>query len=101
MSHITEHHSEEEWECDNRDWYWVGLEVSWYTISVYDQLENTREVSCFEVSWFWDRMVIIGHNLCGRVRRETISNLSFKFKRGPEVADELLALHSHLIQSFV
>ena len=54
MSHITEHHSEEEWEGNNGDWHWVGLKISWDTIGVYDQLEDISEVSGLEVSWSWD-----------------------------------------------
>ena len=54
MTHITEHHSEKEWESNNRDWYWIGLQISWHTICIDNQLENSCEIGGLEVSGPWD-----------------------------------------------
>ena len=40
MTHVTEHHSEHEWESYHRYWSGVGLLVSWDTVSIDDHLES-------------------------------------------------------------
>jgi len=63
MAHITEHHSEEEWESDHGDWHWVSLLIGWNTIGVYDQLENGGDVCNLEISRSLNCVVVIGNNL--------------------------------------
>jgi len=101
MSHITEHHSEEEWEGNDRDWHWVGFEVSWHTIGVNDQLEHSSEVGGLEVSWSWDCVVVIGHNFGSTVLGKSALDQILLLDWSPEIADEALVLPFHLIEGLV
>lgn len=62
VTHITEHHSEEEWESDDSDKGWVSFQIGWDTIGIDDLLEHCSELRDFEVSWSWDRVVVISTN---------------------------------------
>jgi hypothetical protein len=64
MAHITKHHTEEEWESYNSNNSRVSFLIGWNTISVNDQLERHCEIISLNVSWSWDCMVVISHNLC-------------------------------------
>ena len=101
MAHITEHHSEEEWECHNRYWHWVGLLVAWYAISINDQLEYSCEICSLKVSWSWNRVVIISDNLGSAILLQSTSHKVLLLDWSPEIPDETLILPFHLIQGFV
>ena len=101
MAHITEHHSEEEWEGDNRNWHWVGLKVRWNTISVHDQLENLSEVRSLEVSWSWNRVIVIGYNFGSTILGESTLNQVFLLNWTPEIPNKALILPFHLVKGFV
>lgn len=51
VTHVSEHHSEQEGEGNAREDRWVDLLVGWYTIRVSDQLEHRGELVGFEASW--------------------------------------------------
>jgi len=44
MTHITEHHTEEEWESDDGEHCWVSLLVSGDTIGIDNQLEHFGDI---------------------------------------------------------
>ena len=101
MTHVTEHHSEEEWEGDDRHWHWIGLKIGWHTISVHNSLENSSKVSGLEVSWAWDVMVVVSNNLGSTVLLKSALDQVLLFDWSPEITDERLVLPFHLVEGFV
>lgn len=59
VTHVTEHHSEEVWESDDRDQGWVSFQISGDTIGIDDVLEHIGKVVNFEVSWSWDGVIVV------------------------------------------
>jgi len=43
VTDVTEHHTEQEWERDYRDWCWVEFFVRRYAVSVNNCLVDTVE----------------------------------------------------------
>ena len=101
MTHITKHHSEEEWERNDRKWYRVSLLISWNTIGVNDQLPRSRELILFKEGWLWNIMVFIEHHFCGSLVLKFISNLILVFIWCPEETDENVVLSLHHVQVLI
>jgi glucose-6-phosphate isomerase len=49
---ITEHDSEQEGECDNREDSWVDFPVAGDTVSIDNSLETAEKFVCSVVSWW-------------------------------------------------
>ena len=58
MTHITEHHSKEEWEGRHCQQSWVSFKVVGSTISVNNLLESEGEFVEWNVGW-WNNLVIV------------------------------------------
>ena len=101
MTHVTEHHSEEEWEGDDGHWNWVRFLVVWYTISVNNQLEDSCEVCSLEVSWSWNGVVVISDDLGSAILLQSTSHKVLLLNWRPEIPNETLVLPFHLVQGFV
>ena len=101
MAHITEHHSEEEWEGHDRHWDWVGFLVAWHTISVNNHLEDSCEVCSLKISWSWNGVVVISNDLGSAILLQSTSHKVLLLDWSPEIPDETLVLPFHLIEGFV
>ena len=44
MHNVTEHDSEQKWECDACKHCWISFFIQWYTISIYNLLINISKV---------------------------------------------------------
>lgn len=88
MTHVSEHHTEEEWECCDCQHSWIGLEVLGYSIGVDYQLIDVCEVVCFDVGRRCNRMVLISLNTHRVVALKTLRYVVLFIDWGPEVASE-------------
>ena len=59
VAHITEHHTEKERECDDREQSRISLLIPWDTVCVNDLLIDTCEFVCLNVCRPGDGMVLI------------------------------------------
>lgn len=101
MTHITEHHTEEEWEGNDGDEGWVSFQVCGDTVGIDDALEDKGKFVNFKVCWSWDRVVIVGADLASCVILESLLNLIFLFDWSPVVTNVLLVLGFHAIKSLI
>jgi len=101
VTHITEHHSEEEWESNDGDERWVSFQIRRDTIGIDDALEHKSEIVDFEVSWSWDGMIVIGADLTSCVVLKSLLDLVFLLDWSPVVTDVLLVLGFHRVESLV
>lgn len=99
MAHISEHHSEKEWETCDSDRGRVSFQICWDTIHIYKCLERSQELSRLKVCWPWNWMVIISRNFSGWILVDGSLNIIFKFNWSPVVAYEALVLPFHEVQS--
>lgn len=101
VTHVTEHHTKEEWEGDNGDRHWVGLLVSGDTVSIDNQLPWHAELVALEEGWLWNVVALVQHDLGGSLTGQLLSDLVLLLKRCPEVADEALVLPLHHVEGLV
>lgn len=101
MTHITEHHSEEEGEGDNGDDSGVGLSVGWDTVSINDELERLRELIKFEVGWLGNVVVVVSLNLGDTKFIHDLLDGLLLIGGSPEETDEALILPLHVVQGLV
>jgi hypothetical protein len=101
MAHITEHHSEEEWEGHDRHWYWVCFLVVWHSISVNNHLEDSCEICSLKVSWPWNGVIVISNDLGSAILLQSTSYKVLLLDWSPEISDKTLVLPFHLIEGFV
>ena len=102
MTHISEHHSEEEREGGNRNCGWVCFLVLWNTISVDDELEDFCHFVGLDEGWSGNCVVLVSDHSHGwELVRQLVNDASFLFGWSPEVSNENSVLHLHHIQSLV
>jgi hypothetical protein len=91
MAHITEHHSEEEWEGNKRNNNWIGFFVSWNTIGVNNQLPDSRELIGSEHGW-WNDCCVFNFGDLASLRRvcSNLVNIIRLESWSPEITDECL-----------
>ena len=88
MTHITEHHSEAEWESDNRHWGWVCFLVGWDTVSIDNHLEHVSQFGDFvEGRWFDSIVVFDGSDFGSCLSGQFVSDILLVLCWGPEVSD--------------
>ena len=95
MTHITEHHAEEEGERDDRQQGWVSLQVARYAIRVNDLLVHAGHVIRLDAGWPLDVVPGEGGDAHSGEAGEARLNQVLLLSRSPEEADACRVLHLH------
>ena len=95
MTHVTEHHAEEEGERDDRQQGWVSLEVARYAIRVNDLLVHGGHVIRLDAGRPLDVVPGEGGDAHGGEAGEARLDQVLLLSRSPEEADACRVLHLH------
>jgi len=101
MTHITEHHTEEEWESDDGEHSWVSLLVSGNTIGIYNQLEHLSHIIQFNVSWSSNVVVFKKIHFHCRKLLDPSHDIVLFLGWSPEISNERLVLPFHHIECLI
>ena len=72
MTHVTEHHTEKEWERGDRKHSWIGLQVPWNAVCVNNPLVHSCEFVCFYVGGSGYVVVLVHGDSHGTVGGEAL-----------------------------
>lgn len=103
MTHISEHHAEQEWKSDYRNDSRIGFLVVGHSVSIDDLLEYTHKLCKFVVSWPGYIMVVkwLNFGCLTFSSQQLLPNESLLVKWGPKETNVQVSLLSHHIQIFV
>lgn len=99
MANISEHHTEQEGECYDREDCRVDFLVHRYTIGVDDFLEDVSEIICLYVCGRLNGMVLKPFNGSSWVCPEFLPKIFFSITGAPEVTNVCSIPLPHLVDA--
>ena len=101
MTHVTEHHAEEEWESSYTYNSGIGLLVSWNSVCVHNQLIDFCEFIRFYVCWPAYPMVLVRAHTGCREWLKLLRDLVLFLNWSPKVPYKNLILEHKHVQGLV